>query len=97
MACEGCTCGRSQRPQAPGRAEESTPAPTESFEQLRRNVRSFTSSEDTFQQTEGVEPAIPLRSKKWFNDPDDPGASSYLTFFTVPFIYGMGLAQALRY
>jgi len=76
MVCADCTCGRAQDPgraTGPGRAEQSAPAPTESFEQIRREVRSFTSPEDAFQFTEGVQPAVPLRSKKWFNDPSDPG------------------------
>ncbi|WRT70444.1 uncharacterized protein IL334_007442 [Kwoniella shivajii] len=59
--CEGCNCGRSQA-QVP--TAGSGP----------RQLRSFTSpAESNTNTNEGIEPAIPLRSKKWFNDPSDLG------------------------
>ncbi|TXT08904.1 hypothetical protein VHUM_03032 [Vanrija humicola] len=62
-ACEGCTCGR-----ANGNGPAAEPLP-----------RSFTAPTDArttfFQPTaaEGIEGAVPLRSKKWFADDEDPG------------------------
>lgn len=64
-ACEGCTCGR-----ANGAADG--PA-------VDREPRSFTVpaegiySPETHTETEGIDNAVPLRSKKWFHDDDDPG------------------------
>ena len=60
--CEGCTCGR---------AQGNGLAPPEQQQWEDRQERSFTSPLDWIEPTEGVEPAIPLRSKKWFNAPDD--------------------------
>ncbi|ODO01740.1 dihydroxy-acid dehydratase [Cryptococcus amylolentus CBS 6273] len=62
-ACEGCTCGRAEQN---GAKEE---------ELVARPERSFTAPAD-IQSYEGVEPAVPLRSKQWFNDPNDPGMSA---------------------
>lgn len=70
-ACEGCTCGR---------AEGLPEAPTD-----ERIPRSFTVpaegiySPETHTVTEGIDTAVPLRSKKWFHDDDDPGDFSSLT------------------
>ncbi|WVQ75328.1 dihydroxy-acid dehydratase [Cryptococcus sp. DSM 104548] len=62
-ACEGCTCGRAEQN---GAKDE---------ELVARPERSFTAPAD-IQPYEGVEPAVPLRSKQWFNDPHDPGMSA---------------------
>jgi dihydroxy-acid dehydratase len=59
--CEGCNCGRAQ---AGGLA-----AP-EAYEAAARDQRSFTAPLDTT-PSEGVEPAVPLRSNMWFNNPED--------------------------
>ncbi|WVW85917.1 hypothetical protein I302_107955 [Kwoniella bestiolae CBS 10118] len=60
--CEGCTCGRAQEALAP----TSGAGP--------RQLRSYTSpAESNSNASEGIEPAVPLRSKKWFNDPHDLG------------------------
>lgn len=65
-ACEGCTCGR---------AEGVEPV-------VDRIPRSFTVPAEgiynpatEFGPKEGIEAAVPLRSKKWFHDDDDPGQS----------------------
>jgi hypothetical protein len=65
-ACEGCTCGRAQNN---GLAAE------EQRELARREARSFTAPSGYTEPTEGIEPAVPLRSKLWFNNPED---SEYL-------------------
>nr|XP_019003192.1 dihydroxy-acid dehydratase [Kwoniella mangroviensis CBS 8507]OCF66653.1 dihydroxy-acid dehydratase [Kwoniella mangroviensis CBS 8507] len=66
--CEGCTCGRAQE----ALAATSGSGP--------RQLRSFTSpAEADPNATEGIEPAVPLRSKKWFNDPTDLGMSALYT------------------
>lgn len=59
-ACEGCNCGRSEQLQQEGDIP------------VDRPERSFTAPADAVPY-EGVEPAVPLRSKQWFNDPSDPG------------------------
>ncbi|GMK55281.1 hypothetical protein CspeluHIS016_0203370 [Cutaneotrichosporon spelunceum] len=65
-ACEGCTCGR---------AEGVAPA-------ADREPRSFTVpaegiySPETHTEIAGIDNAVPLRSKKWFHDDDDPGMTS---------------------
>ncbi|KAK8854962.1 dihydroxy-acid dehydratase [Kwoniella newhampshirensis] len=67
-ACEGCTCGR---------ADGSVVAPpAEGFERSRQEARTFTAAENKY---EGVEPAVPLRSKKWFNNVEDPEMTSLYT------------------
>nr|ODO00968.1 dihydroxy-acid dehydratase [Cryptococcus depauperatus CBS 7855] len=60
-ACEGCTCGRAE-----GLTVDET---------VPRTERSFTAPADATPY-EGIEPAVPFRSKKWFNDPEDPGMSA---------------------
>lgn len=61
-ACEGCTCGRAQGGGLTG---------PEAVEAINRGPsRSFTAPLDHV-DSEGIEPAVPLRSKKWFNAPDD--------------------------
>lgn len=64
--CEGCTCGRAEG----GRAESGGLAAPEAYEAAAREERSFTAPMD-FAETEGIEPAVPLRSKMWFNNPED--------------------------
>jgi hypothetical protein len=61
--CEGCTCGRANGDEPIQEAIETT-----------REVRSFTSSSEPKREpTEGIELAVPLRSKDWFGNVDDPG------------------------
>ncbi len=80
--CDNCTCGRAQAAAAQatttgagvaGGVSSDELAAAESFEQIRREARSFTSPADWTEPTEGIEPAVPLRSKIWFNNPNDPG------------------------
>jgi dihydroxy-acid dehydratase len=60
--CENCTCGRDQA---------GVLATEGSTELARREERSFTAPSDWIEPTEGIEPAVPLRSKLWFNNPED--------------------------
>ncbi|BEI85232.1 hypothetical protein CcaverHIS002_0506330 [Cutaneotrichosporon cavernicola] len=68
-ACEGCTCGRAD-------------AAFEDEVDVDRDPRSFTVpaegiySPDTHTETVAIDNAVPLRSKKWFHDDDDPGMTS---------------------
>ena len=59
--CEGCTCGR---------AEGGGLAAPEQYEAQAREQRSFTAPID-LTPSEGIEPAVPLRSNMWFNNPED--------------------------
>ncbi|EIW72525.1 dihydroxy-acid dehydratase [Tremella mesenterica] len=71
--CEGCTCGR---------AQGNVLSPLEQEEQFHeRPERSFTSPLDWVEPTEGIEPAVPLRSKKWFNSPEDDMCAGYVERF----------------
>lgn len=72
--CDNCNCGRAQAAADSG-VNSNEPAAEEIFERLRREARSFTSPADWKEPAEGIEPAVPLRSKVWFNNPDDPGMS----------------------
>ena len=66
-ACEGCTCGRANGVHYDGPAPSVNghgPGP-------RREVKSFTAPAGWVDETEGIEPAVPLRSKLWFNNPKD--------------------------
>jgi dihydroxy-acid dehydratase len=63
--CEGCNCGRAE-----GRVEDGGLAAPEAYEAEARDQRSFTAPLDTT-PSEGVEPAVPLRSNMWFNNPED--------------------------
>ncbi|CAI6025803.1 unnamed protein product [Clonostachys chloroleuca] len=61
--CEGCTCGRSN---------EAVPVAAAAPEiEITRPVRSFTAPNDLKEPVEERIPAVPLRSKVWFNNPDD--------------------------
>ncbi|GFZ51261.1 hypothetical protein JCM24511_09019 [Saitozyma sp. JCM 24511] len=71
-ACEGCTCGRAQNN---GLAAE------EQRELARREPRSFTAPSGYTEPTEGIEPAVPLRSKLWFNNPEDTMVGCYIERF----------------
>jgi dihydroxy-acid dehydratase len=62
--CQDCTCGRAQ-----ASADNETIA--EIAQERPRPERSFTAPEDWVEPTEGVEPAVPLRSKAWWNNPAD--------------------------
>jgi dihydroxy-acid dehydratase len=61
MPCEGCTCG----------AADTTLAGDAILDERTRQARSFTAPHDYVERNEGIEPAIPLRSKEWWNNPDD--------------------------
>ncbi|WVQ67598.1 dihydroxy-acid dehydratase [Kwoniella botswanensis] len=61
MPCEGCTCGLREN----GGNEEDI------LGQTPVGVRSFTAPADESGEPEGVEPAVPLRSKQWWNNPSD--------------------------
>lgn len=63
-ACEGCTCGR-----ANGLPEGTTDREPRSFTVPAEGIYS----PETHTATEGIETAVPLRSKKWFADENDPG------------------------
>lgn len=58
--CQGCTCGRKEE------ATVTSPGP-----EVHRPVRSFTAPNDLKEPVEQIQPAVPLRSKVWFNNPDD--------------------------
>ena len=68
--CEGCTCGR---------AEGGGLAAPEAYEAAARDARSFTAPMD-LGDSEGIEPAVPLRSKMWFNNPEDGMSGSPRSF-----------------
>ena len=61
--CQDCTCGRAQANGDELAAEVPRDAP--------RPERSFTAPQDWVEPTEGIEPAVPLRSKMWWNNPED--------------------------
>jgi hypothetical protein len=81
--CDGCTCGRAdaaQQTNGNGNGNEhDSAADPNSFapENVQdgtapRQQRSFTAPIGWEEQTEGVEkPSIPLRSKQWWNKPED--------------------------
>ena len=62
--CQDCTCGRAQT------AEANEPVENVVHEKTRPE-RSFTAPEGWVEPTEGIEPAVPLRSKAWWNNPTD--------------------------
>jgi dihydroxy-acid dehydratase len=62
--CQDCTCGRAQ-------ASADNEPIAEITQERSRPERSFTAPEDWVEPTEGVEPAVPLRSKAWWNNPAD--------------------------
>ncbi|ORY26905.1 dihydroxy-acid/6-phosphogluconate dehydratase [Naematelia encephala] len=64
--CEGCTCGR---------AEAAGAAATDAA--VNQSTRSFTAPTGWVEPSEGVEPAVPLRSKLWFNNPQDDMCGTY--------------------
>ncbi|KAL1405708.1 hypothetical protein Q8F55_007378 [Vanrija albida] len=79
-ACEGCTCGRANGSSNGAAEPVSLLAPPSTASGASVPLpRSFTAPTDertTFYQptaAEGIEAAVPLRSKKWFNDEEDPG------------------------
>lgn len=87
MPCDGCTCGRgdpsASRVESGGLAgaeqllnQEQT-APREDLYALGGS-RSFTAPQDWVEPAEGIEPAVPLRSKKWFNEPGDDMVGCYV-------------------
>ena len=79
-ACEGCTCGR-----ANGGGTQTSNLDVDGNQVAATNggasvplsralQKSFTSPPDD--GNEGVPGKVPYRSKRWFNDPHDPGESS---------------------
>ncbi len=73
MACDGCTCGRANENGGNGNGPTSTTSgQSVQLPRVAAAAKSFTSPADG-SASEGVEPAKPLRSKFWFNDPHDPG------------------------
>lgn len=84
-ACEGCTCGRANGAANDnvangGDANYIVPI-TNAFD---REPRSFTDPQEgvyaPMPTSTQSGPAVSLRSKKWFNDMEDPGMYSLLTF-----------------
>ncbi|ORX34310.1 dihydroxy-acid/6-phosphogluconate dehydratase [Kockovaella imperatae] len=62
--CADCTCGRAERLDAdPVRLGQ---------------ARSFTAPAEGPSAAEGIEPAVPLRSKAWWNDPEDDMCGAYV-------------------
>lgn len=64
--CKDCTCGRAQANAGNETVEDAARASA-------RPERSFTAPLDWVEPTEGIEPAVPLRSKMWWNNPEDGG------------------------
>jgi dihydroxy-acid dehydratase len=62
--CQDCTCRRAQANGDDDRIEQVV-------EERSRPERSFTAPADWVDPAEGVEPAVPLRSKAWWNNPQD--------------------------
>lgn len=62
--CQDCTCGRAQ-------ANGGDDSVDQVARDSSRPERSFTAPLDWAEPTEGVEPAVPLRSKMWWNNPED--------------------------
>lgn len=58
-------------------------AAPEAYEAAAREQRSFTAPMDS-SDTEGIEPAVPLRSKMWFNNPEDGESSACIYWTTKP-------------
>jgi hypothetical protein len=79
MACDGCTCGAAETENLVVGDGATVPATTggRSLPLPRVGLQSFTSPRGQLsEETEGNKPVKPLRSKKWFNDPNDPGESA---------------------
>ncbi|WWC57823.1 dihydroxy-acid dehydratase [Kwoniella dejecticola CBS 10117] len=68
MPCEGCTCGLRENDTQEDDVLGQTPA----------GVRSFTAPAEENGEPEGVEPAVPLRSKQWWNNPSDDMCGAYV-------------------
>jgi dihydroxy-acid dehydratase len=68
--CQDCTCGRAQAEGLRAQAD-ALPDPDPIAVRPPRQERSFTAPTDWIEPTEGVEPAVPLRSKMWWNNPND--------------------------
>ena len=62
--CQDCTCGRAQ-------ASRGDEVVEEAVRDSMRQERSFTAPADWVEPTSGIEPAVPLRSKMWWNNPED--------------------------
>jgi hypothetical protein len=83
--CEGCTCGR---------AEGGGLAAPEQYAADARDQRSFTAPLDTT-PSEGIEPAVPLRSNMWFNNPEDGQYPSCIPGKELIYRYGWMLCRAI--
>jgi hypothetical protein len=83
--CEGCTCGR---------AEGGGLAAPEQYAADARDQRSFTAPLDTT-PSEGIEPAVPLRSNMWFNNPEDGQFASCVPGKELIYRYGWMLCRAI--
>lgn len=82
-ACEGCTCGRANGGTAAPVTNGVGPANTADYESYPREPRSFTAPANNSDARFAAQPtstasgpAVPLRSKKWFNEMEDPGTTS---------------------
>lgn len=72
-ACEGCTCGRANGVNAGDGATVPTTTGGASLPLPRTGLKSFTSPAGQLADEGIVKPKVELRSKKWFNDPNDLG------------------------
>lgn len=98
MPCEGCNCGAADTPNANGasagaslsagdgapggRVETGGLAGPELNEYTARLARSFTAPADHKHPTEGVEPAVPLRHRFWFNEEAEDMVGCYIERYT---------------
>ena len=76
-ACEGCTCGRANGANGVGAAAPDPNYIVPNTQAFDREPRSFTDPAEGVYAPNPTStqsgPSVPLRSKKWFNDMDDPG------------------------
>lgn len=77
MACEGCTCGRAELEAAGNGAPIAATAAGDNGvaqDTYTRELRSFTApAEGVYPPSTSSGPTVPLRSKLWFDDKNDPG------------------------
>ena len=74
--CQDCTCGRAQ---AHANGTGGDEVVEDLVEEQPRPERSFTAPTDWVEPTEGIEPAVPLRSKSWWNNPADGESLSLMS------------------
>lgn len=73
MACEGCNCGRAEV-EAAANAAGANGDNGVAQDTYTRELRSFTApAEGVFPASTSSGLAVPLRSKLWFDDKNDPG------------------------